>query len=426
MKAADSAAFLAHLPPRTVARRHLQPGQTQRTGQAGDPYQQNAVDGLRRPVRAVRGGCREQVDGLDAGRPERRSPAAFRASPTWLEPDHRERPEVAGTRCARATKARHSPSSRALRTGSPFPPPAPASLTPGPSPHTPWRCRRRARAAEPVRDNGRVSTPSPPRTRPRARRCATPCSRPPSPPTASSTCSAPPPTRRWPAARPCPRCAPPAGTPRWRPSSGSSCCSSPCRRARAAPPAGRRDVLAAGWLAAAGGGRGARAPSTSARTAGPTARTGSSSPTSAALSAAPAARSAPAWTRPTCPRRGRRVHDARRPHRPQARRPRARPRHRLRHPGAARRPARHAGHGDRPQPARPGLRRLTLALSGAPSRGPARGLPVRAGRGDETYDLIVSNPPFVISPGAAGSTYRDGGLPGDDLCRRSSSRPPPS
>jgi methylase of polypeptide subunit release factors len=40
----------------------------------------------------------------------------------------------------------------------------------------------------------------------------------------------------------------------------------------------------------------------------------------------------------------------------------------------------------------------------------------------EQYDLIVSNPPFVISPeSAAGEgrfTYRDAGLPGDELCRR--------
>ncbi len=34
----------------------------------------------------------------------------------------------------------------------------------------------------------------------------------------------------------------------------------------------------------------------------------------------------------------------------------------------------------------------------------------------DRYDLIVSNPPFVISPGAR-LTYRDGGMSGDDLCR---------
>ncbi|MFG2226087.1 methyltransferase [Streptomyces sp. NPDC048644] len=58
---------------------------------------------------------------------------------------------------------------------------------------------------------------------------------------------------------------------------------------------------------------------------------------------------------------------------------------------------------------------LTLALSGAQ---PAE---LREGSmfepvGEATYDLIVSNPPFVISPGAR-LTYRDGGMGGDDLCR---------
>ncbi|MEW1773122.1 class I SAM-dependent methyltransferase [Streptomyces sp. NPDC086777] len=59
---------------------------------------------------------------------------------------------------------------------------------------------------------------------------------------------------------------------------------------------------------------------------------------------------------------------------------------------------------------------LTLALSGAPAADLREGSlfePVREG---ETYDLIVSNPPFVISPGAR-LTYRDGGMSGDDLCR---------
>lgn len=35
----------------------------------------------------------------------------------------------------------------------------------------------------------------------------------------------------------------------------------------------------------------------------------------------------------------------------------------------------------------------------------------------ESFDLVVSNPPFVISP-AARYTYRDAGLAGDDVCRR--------
>ncbi|GGR43607.1 class I SAM-dependent methyltransferase [Streptomyces netropsis] len=61
------------------------------------------------------------------------------------------------------------------------------------------------------------------------------------------------------------------------------------------------------------------------------------------------------------------------------------------------------------------MTRLTLALSGAPEADLREGSlfePVA----DETYDLIVSNPPFVISPGAR-LTYRDGGMGGDDLCR---------
>ncbi|MGQ4514601.1 DUF7059 domain-containing protein [Streptomyces sp. DW26H14] len=65
--------------------------------------------------------------------------------------------------------------------------------------------------------------------------------------------------------------------------------------------------------------------------------------------------------------------------------------------------------------------RLTLALSGAPEAELLEGSlfdPV----GDRTYDLIVSNPPFVISPAGpdtagARRTYRDGGMAGDDLCR---------
>ncbi|WP_338677519.1 class I SAM-dependent methyltransferase [Streptomyces sp. SCSIO 30461] len=59
--------------------------------------------------------------------------------------------------------------------------------------------------------------------------------------------------------------------------------------------------------------------------------------------------------------------------------------------------------------------RLTLALSGAPEADLREGSlfePVAS----QTYDLIVSNPPFVISPGAR-LTYRDGGMGGDDLCR---------
>ncbi|MFJ1750970.1 methyltransferase [Streptomyces sp. NPDC088116] len=59
--------------------------------------------------------------------------------------------------------------------------------------------------------------------------------------------------------------------------------------------------------------------------------------------------------------------------------------------------------------------RLTLALSDAPAAELREGSLFEP-LGDETYDLIVSNPPFVISPGAR-LTYRDGGMGGDDLCR---------
>ncbi|MDQ0992215.1 class I SAM-dependent methyltransferase [Streptomyces sp. V3I7] len=59
---------------------------------------------------------------------------------------------------------------------------------------------------------------------------------------------------------------------------------------------------------------------------------------------------------------------------------------------------------------------LTLALSGAPAAELREGSLFEPVKDDETFDLIVSNPPFVISPRAR-LTYRDGGLGGDDLCR---------
>lgn len=59
---------------------------------------------------------------------------------------------------------------------------------------------------------------------------------------------------------------------------------------------------------------------------------------------------------------------------------------------------------------------LTLALSGVPAAELREGSLFEPVKDGETYDLIVSNPPFVISPGAR-LTYRDGGMGGDDLCR---------
>lgn len=60
--------------------------------------------------------------------------------------------------------------------------------------------------------------------------------------------------------------------------------------------------------------------------------------------------------------------------------------------------------------------RLTLALSGAQEAELRRGSLFTPVADEEPYDLIVSNPPFVISPGAR-LTYRDAGMSGDDLCR---------
>ncbi|MBQ0985398.1 methyltransferase [Streptomyces sp. F63] len=63
-----------------------------------------------------------------------------------------------------------------------------------------------------------------------------------------------------------------------------------------------------------------------------------------------------------------------------------------------------------------GFTRLTLALSGAHEADLRQGSLYEPVAGEEPFDLIVSNPPFVISPGAR-LTYRDGGMAGDDLCR---------
>ncbi|WUH99016.1 class I SAM-dependent methyltransferase [Spirillospora sp. NBC_00431] len=67
------------------------------------------------------------------------------------------------------------------------------------------------------------------------------------------------------------------------------------------------------------------------------------------------------------------------------------------------------------------LAAMSFVLSGAPARGGIEFLggsllePVRGRR----FDLIVSNPPFVVAPpGDRRFTYRESGLPGDDFCRR--------
>ena len=60
--------------------------------------------------------------------------------------------------------------------------------------------------------------------------------------------------------------------------------------------------------------------------------------------------------------------------------------------------------------------RLTMALSGLANTETRQGSLFEPLGEDEAFDLIVSNPPFVISP-AGRFTYRDGGLAGDELCR---------
>ncbi|MFE1167250.1 methyltransferase [Nocardiopsis sp. NPDC058789] len=58
---------------------------------------------------------------------------------------------------------------------------------------------------------------------------------------------------------------------------------------------------------------------------------------------------------------------------------------------------------------------ISLALSGITGARLAQGSlfePVR----DERFDLIVSNPPFVITPETARYTYRESDLPGDTVC----------
>ena len=72
---------------------------------------------------------------------------------------------------------------------------------------------------------------------------------------------------------------------------------------------------------------------------------------------------------------------------------------------------------------------LTRLNAGAEQARPARrprGLLLRAGAG-ETFDLVVTNPPFVISP-ATGErlVYRDSGLPGDAVVEHDRASPRPA
>lgn len=60
--------------------------------------------------------------------------------------------------------------------------------------------------------------------------------------------------------------------------------------------------------------------------------------------------------------------------------------------------------------------RLTLALSGVPEADLREGSLLDPVAGEAPFDLIVSNPPLVISPDSR-FEYRDGGMRGDDLCR---------
>lgn len=71
------------------------------------------------------------------------------------------------------------------------------------------------------------------------------------------------------------------------------------------------------------------------------------------------------------------------------------------------------------------MARLTAALSGVDLD--LRGGDLLGPVEGERFDLIVSNPPFVVGAAPAGErpyTYRDSGLPGDEICRRLVARAP--
>ncbi len=61
------------------------------------------------------------------------------------------------------------------------------------------------------------------------------------------------------------------------------------------------------------------------------------------------------------------------------------------------------------------MTRLSCALSGVDGVETREGSLYRPVEG-ERFDLIVSNPPFVVTPGPARYTYRESDLPGDSVC----------
>jgi methylase of polypeptide subunit release factors len=63
------------------------------------------------------------------------------------------------------------------------------------------------------------------------------------------------------------------------------------------------------------------------------------------------------------------------------------------------------------------LAALSCALSGVPEVEPLHGPLLEPVRG-RRFDMIVSNPPFVIAPKSGRHAYRESGLPDDEFCRR--------
>lgn len=63
------------------------------------------------------------------------------------------------------------------------------------------------------------------------------------------------------------------------------------------------------------------------------------------------------------------------------------------------------------------LASLTARLNGLADRVDLRRGSLFEPVGGETFDLVATNPPFVVSPGGS-HVYRDGGIPGDEISRR--------